>query len=649
MPNKFFSCVIVVLFLSLTAAAQWNADPSQNNAICTGDNKSASDVEISKDGNGGYFIVWAQRNSGVYGTDIYAQHIDSNGNKLWLNTGVVICNAANDQSWPQVTTDDAGGAIIVWQDSRLSFSNQEIYAQRIDAKGNILWAENGLRITVSSLADLGPEIIHTEPGTVVIAWWRSASGGLQTDIYANKIDSSGNLLWSADGIVVSNAPNRQDVFKMISDGANGVILAWQDFRNNSTVPDVYAQNIASDGTAKWLSNGVSICTAVNDQVSVQLTNDEDHGAIISWIDLRSGNWDIYAQRIDKNGNTLWRANGIAVSAGLSTELHENLISDGYGGAIIAWYDTRNKSTAIYAQRINASGAFLWNENAVPIYTLKSSWAYPFMVKSGETGAIIMWQDLRTGADYDIYAQQILLDGTISWAQNGVPVSIAAGRQNFTSIDNQKVTGTVTDDGNGGAILAWTDTRNDSLTNNVLDIYASHLFSNGLLPVKLLYFKGWNTAVYNTLGWATSYETNNLGFEIEYSKNNLQFNKAGFVHSKRDSKGASYSFIDSINRDQQNYYRLKIIDRDGAYQYSNIVFLKNNIVTQPFKIYPNPATDKLYIQTAAPAELVQIADVYGNIVRKIYSNTANAVINLGGLQKGTYFCITKEGRSAFIKL
>ena len=113
--------------------------------------------------------------------------------------------------------------------------------------------------------------------------------------------------------------------------------------------------------AEWLSDptvNVPICTAANDQESPQLVSDGAGGAIIAWEDWRSGAY-IYAQRVDANGTVLWTTNGVPICTAEDGQRYPKLVSDGTGGAIITWWDSRSSHLGdIYAQRIDSNGTVL---------------------------------------------------------------------------------------------------------------------------------------------------------------------------------------------------------------------------------------------------------------------------------------------------
>ncbi|BBJ24642.1 hypothetical protein [Candidatus Nitrotoga sp. AM1P] len=296
-----FIAPLVVLFaglLSGNAVAAWSTNPAVNNAVSTAANHQSYPIIIS-DGSGGAIITWQDARSGT--NDIYAQRINASGVVQWTADGVAISTAAEDQVNSTLTSDGSGGAIITWQDSR----------------------------------NFGP-IPFTGP--------RIGS----TDIYAQRINASGVVQWAADGIAISTAANHQSDPTLISDGSGGAIITWQDARSGTN--DIYAQRINASGVVQWTADGVGISKAANDQFSPDITSDGSGGAIITWWDFRSGaNWDIYAQRIGASGVVQWAADGVAISTASDDQSNPTITSDGSGGAIITWQDFRSGTNQdIYA-------------------------------------------------------------------------------------------------------------------------------------------------------------------------------------------------------------------------------------------------------------------------------------------------------------
>ena len=217
----------------------------------------------------------------------------------------------------------------------------------------------------------------------------------------------------------------------------------------------------------WNANGTVICNASGGTKGYNvIIGDGSGGAIIAWSDYRNG--DNYAQRINSAGTTQWTANGTALSGLINNQVGETtIVSDNVGGAIIAWrcadlsgYDD------IYAQRINGSGANLWTTNGTLICNDTNIPAgedtYQQITNDNANGAIFTWNDYRNGANYDIYAQRVNLNGIAKWTPNGVVICNAV---------NDQTNPYIVSDNAGGAFIAWIDYRNTPLYSLT---YAQHV-------------------------------------------------------------------------------------------------------------------------------------------------------------------------------
>lgn len=377
---------------------------------------------ITSDGFGGAVIAWEDNRNGPGYP--FAQRVNSTGSTLWTFNGVALCTTGGGGA--QLISDGTGGAIIVYSDFRNS-GYDNLYAQRVSSTGSTLWTLNDVAISTGNFVSLIPSLISDGLGGAIITWCDNRSGSL--NIYAQRIDSTGSTLWTNNGVAICTAAISQQLPVITSDGAGGAIITWTDYRNdpNGEIGDIYAQRVNSNGSTLWSLNGVAICTAINDQNSPTLVSDGAGGAIITWQDFRDStisNLDIYAQRVDSTGSTLWTLNGVALCTALYNQYYPKIISDGSNGAIITWFDYRNGGTSdIYAQRINSIGSTLWTGNGVPICTATNSQSYPVIVSDGSGGGIITWLDDRNGANYAIYAQQIDSLGLIYQLPTFVPKRI----------------------------------------------------------------------------------------------------------------------------------------------------------------------------------------------------------------------------------
>ncbi len=378
---------------------------TNGNPVCTTAGGQGSPM-IARDDAYGAIIVWKDNRTDV--GDLYAQRIDISGTVLWATDGVPVCTASDYQFNHRVIADGYGGAIIVWTDERNG--NFDLYVQRIDADGYTLWTSNGVPVCTETGSQMNAQLVSDGTGGAIICW--NDPRGVSVDIYAQRVDASGNVRWTSDGIPICTAADVQTDARITSDGGGGAIIAWHDYRSGSN-DDIYAQRVAQSGYSYWTADGVAICTEATNQAYPILVFDGSHGAIIAWQDSRNGNADLYAQRINGYGQILWTADGIAITNTADWEDYfYEITSDGDGGAIIAWDSNYGDGTNydVFAQRIAGDGTMLWEENGVPVCTAVSGQGDPAIDCDGHGGAVIAWGDGRNGFTADIYAQRIERSG-----------------------------------------------------------------------------------------------------------------------------------------------------------------------------------------------------------------------------------------------
>ena len=484
MSRKLHNPVLTVLAAALcttTAApalAAWPHAPGVNLAVCTAANNQQG-LATASDGSGGSFVVWFDsRNGGDL--DIYAHHLLATGglDPAWPANGRAVCTVFGIQFSPKVVSDGSTGAIITWEDYR--GANLDIYAQHVLGSGVLdpAWPANGRALTTAA-GDQGTTSIASDgAGGAIVAWEDDLLGPGASDVYAQRVLASGVVdpAWPVNGRALCTAANAQNFPVVVSDGAGGAIVGWQDFRGGAT-PDVYAQHVRASGTVDpdWTANGSVVCAAANYQESIRVISDGVGGAIFTWSDLRSGvNYDLYAQHMFATGyvDGVWPLDGRAICTASGSQSSPALVSDGSGGAIITWADTRSVGNAdVYAQHVLATGAVDagWPADGRGICNAAADQYEPAITSDGAGGAIVCWHDARNGGtNHDIFAQRVMPSGAVDpvWPLNGRALSTATNFQQSPVLAG---------DGAGAAIAAWVDTRTGGF-----DIFAQRVARHGVL-------------------------------------------------------------------------------------------------------------------------------------------------------------------------
>ncbi|MEL6718104.1 MAG: T9SS type A sorting domain-containing protein [Bacteroidota bacterium] len=161
--------------------------------------------------------------------------------------------------------------------------------------------------------------------------------------------------------------------------------------------------------------------------------------------------------------------------------------------------------------------------------------------------------------------------------------------------------------------------------------------NVFMPVELVSFQAQSLESGVLLSWKTASEINNIGFEVERSTDSKTWNKIAFVEGHLTTLiTQQYEFTDTESLNDLVYYRLKQLDTDGRFEYSNIIAVKNQKEHQ-LHIFPNPATDYLFIGIPQEKQYQEIEmwvfNQLGQLIKYRKSNSSQ--LNVSDLQKGFY--------------
>ena len=439
--------LIAVLSLAPGLAAAWQIPGGT--AVCDTTGNQTEPLVIA-DGAGGAIIGWNDTRSSD--DDIYAERLRPDGIHEWTSNGVVVCSAPNTQLLEDVVTDGMGGAIFVWTDRRNDGSG-DLWAQRLRSDGTAAWANHGVPVSLDAGTSQSGSVITSDGvGGCIIAWVDDRSQN--NHVYAQRLDASGNRLWDTTGVALCSANDNQDNLAIIGDAVGGAIVSWIDRRSGA--PKVYVQKVDPNGASLWILDGVQVCAESVDERPTRVVSDGAGGAIVVWTDPRSGILRVYARRVDANGTPMWATNGVQLG-GATQQQDPTAVTDGLGGAIVAWID----SSDVFAQRVDPSGALQWGLNGLPVCDQGSQQLEPVAAPDGTSGAVICWRDARSGLF--LYAQRLDAAGSELWANNGVPVCDDPASPYDASI---------VPDGSGGAIVVWEDDRGPT------NVYAERVGHDG---------------------------------------------------------------------------------------------------------------------------------------------------------------------------
>lgn len=412
------------------------------------------------------------------------------------------------------------------------------------------------------------------------------------------------------------------------------------------------------------TDGIIIAGSSNSPVSGQKSEPQKGGG-----ENIQYNTDMWLVKIDFSGNIIWDK-----TIGTSDRQEYNAVihpaSD--GGFYIACGTEAgidgDKTEASYGQydvwvlKCNASGKILWQKSLGGTYQdmpssilelpdggillaigsssqkdgnkTEENFGYQniWLVKLSSSGAII-WQSIMGGTGMD--RDPIL-------TLNADKTILLSCTSNSDKGGNREV------EGEGKFIFQGTEYKGG------FDVWMVLFDAESSLPVNLLSFTGnaKNTNVH--LEWKASNEVNFSRYELEKSTDGLSFSKIATIAASGSSR---YSYIDKWSNENL-YYRLKMVDKNGDFSYSKIVTINASIATGTF-IAPNPvAGNQPLVLTIAPASKSanwQIVGVDGKVYasQKVALGATQVHIDTKGILNGTFLLLYNNGNEKkamrFVKL
>ncbi len=271
--------------------------------------------------------------------------------KNWrVNTNVESNTTYSDQIHSAISSDQYGNLYFAWEDYR-GGTTANIYGQKYSPSGNRLWSLGDVALTSGSANKITPSLATSPLGYSYVVW--AQQKGLNYRLYWEKIDPQGKIIWGPQVITNSSTNQLNPTIKMTS--PTSTVIVWQE-KNSSGDWDIYAQKYDSDGNKIWSQDlKVNTNTDASDQYDPSVAVDKYGNLYFVWTDERNGNKDIYAQKYDSNGNKIWNNDEILnITLGASSQKSPALTLS-QNTPYAAWSDNRNDNYDIYATKIITFG------------------------------------------------------------------------------------------------------------------------------------------------------------------------------------------------------------------------------------------------------------------------------------------------------
>ncbi len=570
-----------------------------------------------------------------------------------------------DDYEPSIAVSDSGVIYVTWNGDE---NNKRILFSRSTDGGNTFSPAIKINDDVNyppSYSVYQPDIALDSKGNIYVVWFDYRAWPNDTlqyfpiDIYLDR-STDGGQTWGTDVNVTGGnvgsgyylwnfqpyiAINKKNDYIYVSFSNYDRYYALGDLGDVSVVCS--KDNGQTFGPAVRVDDTNDTLLAVQSFSSI--TVDSSTGNVyVAFEDSRNTSKDIYLAKSTDDGQTF--SQNVLVNTDTTNDQEEPDVKVDYSGNIyVIWKDWRADTSETQAPYLNNmylakstdEGSSFLPDIKVSDEFLDAEYSYNFpprlaIDKLNYVHAV--WFDHRTGNANCFY--DISTDGGQTF---GTDVMV---NDNVDTVSHVVPRIAVDDENN--VYIVWMDNRNG---NSKYDIFFSKKVN--IVPVELSSF---TASVKNNsveLNWTTVTETNNREFEIQRSIDKTNFTKIGSVkgHGTTTEKH-NYSFVDENAYPGLNYYRIKQIDLNGRFEYSNIVNVKASGLNT-YKLdqnYPNPFNPSTKIQYAIGSRQyvsLKIYDMLGREVATLVNETKDpgnytVLFNAGMLTSGIYIYKMRAG-------
>ena len=548
-------------------------------------------------------------------------------------TGATSTDWATVGNWTPTVPTLANDVLIpnVTNQPTISSGNISLNNFRIETSATITIA-SGVNFSPSGYAETNGYIVNN--GNIILTGDVNNRGNVTNN---GNITSSGNITVENTGTLTNNASGTIT--------ANGAMETKGTFTNNGTfnIGNTYTFSgnyDPSSGNVAYIgSTTQTIVVPSNDYKNLTISNSA--GVSLDGSVTVSGTLTLTDGIITSTStNKLTMADGSSVSGGSNTAFVDGPMAKIGNTDFVFPVGNVDTLGQIGISNLSASETFTAQYTKAESSN-SSSLTYPLT----KVSQVESWQLDRAGtasADVTLYWQDSKYSGI------GNLTDLRVAHYNGSAWEEQSGTITTT----GSASL--TSSQSGSIKVTGVSSFSPFTYgtldnTTNTLPVELISFNLSPKDNSINLQWQTASELNNNGFEIQRSEDAESWEKIGFVKGNGNSNTIqNYTFNDNSPK-VFNYYRLKQIDFDGAFKYSDIKFLKLG-QTLTINISPNPVANILNIDVDN-AQQIDIYDVAGKLV-KHYSAFSQS-IDVSDFTRGVYFFIvTKndgtQARGEFMK-
>lgn len=291
------------------------------------------------------------------------------------------------QTLPDINMNFSGELAVVWSDMFYDYSTN-IKLQIYDQNGDTLSPNLNVNDLVNDTWRTNPAVAINDSGLIIVAWedYLNGNADIFIQIYNKFGVKKGTNIKVNDDLSFKNQKNV--AIDILSD--NEIIITWTDERNNNS--DIYYQIYNFYGVPIGSNQLIYQDSTNNSQKNPDVKTLSNGNYIISWLDNKSGDWEIYFKKYNNLGIALTTEIRVNDTTGVTEEAVPCIAADQLNNFTICWHDERNGNSDIYGQ------VFDYNNNAIGSnFKINTDFStreqkFPSITNDLNGFYVILWQD-----------------------------------------------------------------------------------------------------------------------------------------------------------------------------------------------------------------------------------------------------------------
>ncbi len=372
---------------------------------------STEDYGLALDAQGNALLAFQDDRRDPNNPQITAAKMSPTGQPLWGPNGVALTWDPGFHANPKIAATSDGNVVVGWT------TDNSVILQKLDPNGRPLWIgvnafAYGVTLQESGYGYTLADLHAADNGSVIVSWVRNHGFGSNSYLYANKISATGQVLWAGNVHVYDGGSLQFGEFPYFTyDGNGGAVFSWY---SSSPSLQVFAQHILSDGTEAFGHNGsVGSTNTSNVRVSPSASyNPATQETFLFWTEEDSNQFTngVSGQKFNSAGARQWGDGGLTiVPLGSDSQIFVENVQIGTG-ALVFWFDQPGfGSGTIQATKLDGTGATVCAQFPVSSASSDKSRLAAGIASSGLSA--LTWEDDRNGEN-DIYIQNVNADCTL---------------------------------------------------------------------------------------------------------------------------------------------------------------------------------------------------------------------------------------------